>query len=798
MKKHIILALFTFIGICLAVSCKDDPDIVLSSVDANPKTLEISPEGGNHTIKLYSNREWTATTSLTEADDKWFTVTPDSGSASEDSISITISALENKGKDRSASVTFSIGQYSTKVDIKQTGSQESIYTPISDVRALLKDGGTPVTITQNWTISGTVISDYRKDTSGGLNNATSAKSVVISDGEAGIQLYLTADNTTLAPGDVVTINVKGMELQRYNSGSMQLNAVPVEKVIKIGEDAPIEAKTIMAADLLTGKYESMYVAIPDVQSESTDAQTFVKGGAHTSVNFISKTGEKFVIFSSKYSTFGDKTVPTGSGTLKGIAMVYGNTYQISLAKADDIAGLTGARFNVSVDVKPQTVGDYAKWSAITPTSAWSENFSSITSGYKPYANDHWMFYTTDGTNADCGWKTGIYNATKYIDIAPYNTTLDQVVAYALLPKVNVKGATSKSLKYKAALYYKSSPDNSKLEIVTSSDFAGDFAAATWTVLKDVSFPSGAEINNWTDFEVDLSSFASNESLTIAFRYTGKNNTYRLDDVVVGDGVIEKERLKSDKVSQWMELPTVDTTETVAYVYHRTSVAGADVRNYSMLFDADNKVALWIAYPLCSSYIGGSGRSDAWGYDPKIPAELQPTLSSGWGVSGYDRGHQLPSGDRTSSRETNAQTFYYTNMTAQKSEFNQQIWGNLENKVRQTYMKSCDTVYVVTGPVLKLSETDEIEYIKDNSNVDVAIPKAYFKVLLKYTKSSNTYESIGFWYENKGYSHSSPKASDALSVADIEKKTGYKFFVNLPDNIESTVKSQCEPSKWDLQ
>lgn len=136
------------------------------------------------------------------------------------------------------------------------------------------------------------------------------------------------------------------------------------------------------------------------------------------------------------------------------------------------------------------------------------------------------------------------------------------------------------------------------------------------------------------------------------------------------------------------------------------------------------------------------------------------------------------------------------MTVQSSKLNQNVWGALENKVRG-YTSSCDTLYVVTGPVLKLDSSDEIQYITDRSGKKVAVPVAYFKVLLKYIKSNNSYSSIGFWYVNREYSHSQPVQSDAQTVEWIEQKTGYKFFENLPDDVESSVKKEFKPGNWGL-
>ena len=231
------------------------------------------------------------------------------------------------------------------------------YDAIADLRALYQ--GENVTITEDWTISGTVISNYRHAKSGGLNNATSQKTVVIQDETAGISMFLVENNEDLALGDRVEVKVNGLTLQRYQNGSLQIDAVPMDRITKLSGGSQVEPKTISAADLVTGEYESQYVAVTDVQVVDSDlGKTFVTQDSegkdrHTSINFISRTGVKFLLFSSSYSTFGDELVPEGSGTLKGIAVVHGGDYQISITSTDDYADLTGERFDDSGFERPQ-------------------------------------------------------------------------------------------------------------------------------------------------------------------------------------------------------------------------------------------------------------------------------------------------------------------------------------------------------------------------------------------------------------------------------------------------------------
>ncbi|MBQ4499794.1 MAG: hypothetical protein II985_06120, partial [Alistipes sp.] len=63
-----------------------------------------------------------------------------------------------------------------------------------------------------------------------------------------------------------------------------------------------------------------------------------------SINIEDAEGNKFVVFSSKYASYGAETVAQGSGTIKGISSINNGAMQIVFAQAGDFAGLTGERF----------------------------------------------------------------------------------------------------------------------------------------------------------------------------------------------------------------------------------------------------------------------------------------------------------------------------------------------------------------------------------------------------------------------------------------------------------------------
>ena len=104
-------------------------------------------------------------------------------------------------------------------------------------------------------------------------------------------------------------------------------------------------------------------------------------------------------------------------------------------------------------------------------------------------------------------------------------------------------------------------------------------------------------------------------------------------------------------------------------------------------------------------------------------------------------------------------------------------------------------------------SSDLGYGSDKSGTSVAVPEYCWKVLLR-TKAGNTRKridqitdasqlmAIGFWAKNASSSKNGQKEY-ITSVADIEEKTGYKFFTMLDDDIAADVKAQNNPSEWGI-
>jgi len=269
---------------------------------------------------------------------------------------------------------------------------------------------------------------------------------------------------------------------------------------------------------------------------------------------------------------------------------------------------------------------------------------------------------------------------------------------------------------------------------------------------------------------------------------GKTLTVTLHQQAPSDDETPEFNGEPDTRKGWMELPETLDDDGLNFFWHTMTVGSYSGRNYSFYWDYSKLVAHWVAYPLNNGLRSSGSRSDAWGIDPLLPATRQPAVTSTF-RGGWARGHQIPSADRL-SYNANVQTFYGTNMTPQNYDFNGGIWARLEDQVRIWAGKS-DTLYVVTGCMVD----GDVSYVKDIENKSVAIPNAYYKAVLSYSKSSGSggYRGCAVFLN---HSHNPNETvarnhSSVMSIRDLEAKTGVNFFVNLPAAIGADAAAAVE-------
>ena len=363
-----------------------------AKLEVSTETLALEATAAEATFEVTSTNDWTAT-----VDADWVALDPASGAGAAEAVTVKVFVVGNEAAEaRTATVTVKAGDLTKTVVLTQAGAEpapepEPTAATIASVLAL----GANATIPADTFVEGVVISNMD------LNNLTSKKGMYIQDETAGLQFYLAA-NHTFKFGDKVKVDLSGAKVAAYN-GAVQISGLALDKIELLSSGNAVEAKTVTIADFLANKYEGQYVAIEGVQVVDADlSKTFVMGGAHTSIKIEDADGKNFVVFSSKYATYGTTAVPQGSGTIKGISSINNGAMQIIFAQNSDYAGLTGERFGQgAVEPEPETPvaanrADFetltrsSKYTTYTTTAGWVLTNCAVQEGHTSDVNPQFM------------------------------------------------------------------------------------------------------------------------------------------------------------------------------------------------------------------------------------------------------------------------------------------------------------------------------------------------------------------------------------------------------------------------
>lgn len=207
---------------------------------------------------------------------------------------------------------------------------------------------------------------------------------------------------------------------------------------------------------------------------------------------------------------------------------------------------------------------------------------------------------------------------------------------------------------------------------------------------------------------------------------------------------------------------------------------------------------WVSWHLDATNItGAASRQDNFAGFTGLPTGAFQVQSTSYSGSGFDRGHNVPSADRTSSVNANSATFLMTNMIPQAPQNNQQTWNNLEGYLRTKVLEG-NEVYIImgsygaggvgsagTGVVTTIaggkvtvpSNVWKIAVIIPAGNDDISRVSATTRVIAVNTPNINTISTD--WKQYR------------VTVRDIEKATGYNLLSRLPQNVQDAVETKVD-------
>lgn len=217
--------------------------------------------------------------------------------------------------------------------------------------------------------------------------------------------------------------------------------------------------------------------------------------------------------------------------------------------------------------------------------------------------------------------------------------------------------------------------------------------------------------------------------------------------------------------------------------------------YALSYSRDRGTPNWVSWHLFSNDIGSVSRQDDFREDISLPAGWYQVTDASYVSAGFDRGHNCPSGDRTSTVAANSSTFLMTNMIPQAQFNNQIVWTGMEDSLRRLATLG-NEVYIIMGSY-GIGGTGNGGFKTTIDGGRITVPANIWKVAIVIPNGNN--DSARVTTSTRVIAVDIPNTNTLLSswknyrtsVDAIEAATGYDLISRMPALLQTTLESRVD-------
>ncbi|SMC00360.1 DNA/RNA non-specific endonuclease [Hymenobacter roseosalivarius DSM 11622] len=220
--------------------------------------------------------------------------------------------------------------------------------------------------------------------------------------------------------------------------------------------------------------------------------------------------------------------------------------------------------------------------------------------------------------------------------------------------------------------------------------------------------------------------------------------------------------------------------------------------YAMSYNAGRGIPNWVSWHLNRAWLGSAPRQDDFRPDPALPRGFYQVSTGSYLGSGFDRGHNCPSADRTTDLDDNSATFLTTNMIPQAANNNQRTWAGLEEYGRRLVDQGQE-VYIIMGSYGK-GGTGLNGLATTIDQGRITVPARVWKVLVILPEGTDDLHRIAagqarvLAVDTPNDQSVSPDWSRyRVSVDAIEEATGLDLLSKLPPEAQDRLEARVDTS-----
>lgn len=270
---------------------------------------------------------------------------------------------------------------------------------------------------------------------------------------------------------------------------------------------------------------------------------------------------------------------------------------------------------------------------------------------------------------------------------------------------------------------------------------------------------------------------------------------------------EFEALKSREKNLLAEIEILKLTEllnsmkTAGYPIGKEDLEIIEHSGMILGFNCNYNMAEWSFHILTPDVsFGNVSRTNDFREDEKIKCgsaveadyflrKEEPDGTFSYDGFGFDRGHLAPSADFRWSAKALSESYYYSNMTPQRKEFNRESWANLEGLLRTIVDREKKIFYILTGPVLN----ENLPIIEKSLN-QLRIPQLHYKIIVDLSQDKP--RGMAFLMPNNKCE--GRLSNYVVSIDSIEQLTGLDFFPSIDKILELQIESKSDFNNWMTQ
>ena len=316
-------------------------------------------------------------------------------------------------------------------------------------------------------------------------------------------------------------------------------------------------------------------------------------------------------------------------------------------------------------------------------------------------------------------------------------------------------------------------------------WASTNSGASWTKI-------GATVTT-SSTTLQTATFTANISGTVRIeirKVSGGGNRLNIDDITI----TEFSTIPPPPASVHLNMgnPTGAVTSTNAptnYLMEKTQ--------FALSYHRDKGIPNWVSWHVDASWLGSAPRQDDFRADNTLPTGWYRVSNTSYTGSGFDRGHNCPSADRTRTVTDNSATFLMTNMIPQSPDNNQGPWARLEDYTR-TLVNQGNECYVIMGQY-GTGGTGSNGFRSTIDNGRVTVPNRIWKVVVVLpaasgddaTRVTTSTRVIAVDMPNTQGIRNNNWGTYRTTVDAIEAAAGVDVLSRVPASIQAVIESRVD-------